>query len=210
MKKNVIRDLIFILIFRPLVWILLGLNIKYRERLLVKGPAILVANHNSHLDTIVLMSLFPMHVLPQVRPVAAAEYFLCNRYLAWICKRLLQIIPLYRPKPKVVRIKNPLQKVTEALEKSSIVIFYPEGTRGEPEKMGDFKKGIARLSKQFPNVPIQPIYLQGLGKALPKGTSLFVPFNINMVIGEPLSKHHDQENLSDYLQNSVTDLAKEI
>ena len=208
MRKNSIRNVIFVLFFRPLVWIILGLTIKHRNRLPIKGPAILIANHNSHMDTIVLMSLYPLWSLFQVRPVAAADYFLSNRYLGWFCKRILQIIPIQRIVPK--KNINPLQPAEDALHQGSILIFYPEGTRGVPEQMGEFKKGIVRLAAQYPNVPIIPIYLQGLGKVLPKGRSLLVPFNVQAVIGKPIQRHGITQDFGVFLCEQIRSLAKEI
>jgi len=208
MRRNILRDLIFILFFKPLTWIFLGLTVNHRERLPLQGPAILVANHNSHLDTIVLMSLYPISRLYQVRPVAAAEYFMTNPYLKWFCSCILQIIPIQRIFSRM-RTQDPLEKVTQALQRNEIVIFYPEGTRGEPEQMGEFKKGIAHLARQYPQVPIVPIYLQGLGKVLPKGKLLMVPFNVKVVIGEPLMNQGDRQDFLGYLREQITGLSKE-
>ena len=91
-----IKVLFFALLVRPLVLVGLGLNIINRKYLPTRGPAVIAANHNSHLDTLVLMSLFPLAKVHRVRPVAAADYFLANRFLAWFSQNVIGIIPLDR------------------------------------------------------------------------------------------------------------------
>lgn len=186
-----LRWLFFQGIVRPIIHIILGLNIRHRDRLPTQGPAILVSNHNSHLDTMVLMTLFPWSLKKIICPVAAADYFLKNKCLAWFSKHIIGIIPIHRKTPT----KKPFSPIQSALEKNKIIIFYPEGSRGEPEKMSEIKRGIAHLSKQNPRVPIYPIFMYGLGKALPKDESLLVPFVIDVVVGEPLFWEGDSEKL---------------
>jgi 1-acyl-sn-glycerol-3-phosphate acyltransferase len=56
--NSLLRFLFYAVFIRLIVLIILGLNARHRERLPKSGPAIIVANHNSHLDTMVLMTLF--------------------------------------------------------------------------------------------------------------------------------------------------------
>lgn len=182
---QVLRHLFFLLLVRPMILVVLGLNLRHGPRLPRRGPAILVANHNSHLDTFALMTLFPQRRLNDLRPVAAADYFLRNRWLAWFATRIVGIIPLERSPPG--RKIDPLAACDAALREGRILILYPEGSRGEPERLADFKSGIAHLAQRHPEVPVVPVFVHGLGKALPKGEAVLVPFFCDVFVGEALA-----------------------
>ena len=197
------------LIVRPLTWIILGVSVRQEGELPLHGPAIIVANHNSHLDTIVLMSLFPLKISKLIRPVAAEDYFFRNKYLKWFAVRILNVIPIFRTSNKESGL-NPLDPVSEALREGSIVIYYPEGTRGEPERITKFKSGIARLAERHPDIPIVPIFMHGLGKALPKGETMLVPFICDIVIGKTIKWSSPKENFLNQIESSILDLAAKV
>lgn len=49
----------------PICLVVLGMNIRHRNRLPLKGPAIVTPNHNSHLDTAAMLTIFPISVIPK-------------------------------------------------------------------------------------------------------------------------------------------------
>jgi len=172
------------LIVKPLAGIVLGLNIRNPERLPQAKQVIIVANHNSHLDTLVLLSLFPWRSIHRVRPVAAADYFLRTPLLAWFSLNVLGIIPLDRA--NIRRGEDPLQRVRESLGKGESIIIFPEGSRGEPEELAPIKGGVTHLLKDFPELPVLPIFMFGLGRSLPRGEAVLVPFFVDVFVGEEL------------------------
>ena len=177
-----IKKLFFALLVRPLVLVIAGVNLKGKENLPTEGSAILVANHNSHLDTMVMMSLFSLKTLEKVRPIGAEDYF-CNTPLKkCLSKKLIDIIPLKRRPTKAEG--HPFSEIYQALENNQIVLLFPEGSRGDPEVMKPFKTGIAHIAEAYPHVPVIPLSIHGAGKALPKGEALFVPFIIDVHVGE--------------------------
>ena len=205
--NHFLRFLFFLLVVRPLVLVVLGLNVRHRERLPAAGPAIVAANHNSHLDTMVLMSLFPLRLLPRLRPVAAADYFLRNRFMAWFATRIIGIIPLKR----AVRAGggDPLAGASAALERGDILILFPEGSRGEPEQLDAFKTGVVHLAKRYPAAAVTPVFLHGLGKALPRGTWLLVPFFCDVFVGEALAWTGERASFMAALEQRTAALAAE-
>lgn len=201
-----LRGLFFRLIIRPFIMIILGLNVRRWENLPVAGPAVIVANHNSHLDTLVLMTLFRGKQIHTIRPIAAADYFLKNKLIAWFSLNIMHIIPLDRnPKTK----DGLFQGVYEALDQNHIVILFPEGSRGEPEKVSRLKSGIYHLLKERPEVPIYPVFMHGLGKSLPKGERVFVPFFCDVFIGNSISWERDKATFMNDLEAKMNQLADE-
>ena len=205
--NKICRMLFFALFVRPIMLIVLGLNVRRRDQLPAKGSAVLVANHNSHLDAITLMSLFPLRMLPKLRPVAAQDYFFRNPLLKWFALNIIGILPLDRQVKS--KRKHPLSGINEALDRDEIVIVFPEGSRGAPEQLGDFKAGIAHIAKKNPKVPVIPIYMHGLGKALPKGEALLIPFFLDVFIGKPVPWDGDKTEFMEQLTHRMTALAKE-
>lgn len=193
-----LRSLFYLLFIKPLVLLIIGINARGREHLPLTGPAIVVANHNSHLDTLALMSMFPQSVIQNVHPVAAADYFLSNRILKWFSLNIIGIIPIERrPSSKDSNLLTP---VLNALDNNAILILFPEGTRGQPENLGKLKNGIAHLANERPDVPIIPVFFSGLGKCLPKGEFLLVPFFVDAFIANPLFWQNDRQTFMKALE----------
>ena len=186
-----LRRLFAVCVAWPICLVVLGMNIRHRNRLPLKGPAIVTPNHNSHLDTAAMLTIFPLSVIPIVRPVAAADYFLKSGLMSWFSQNLIGIIPIVRTRPKGEGDADdveadPLQGCYDALERGEILIIFPEGTRGEPEQMQTLKSGVAVLASKYPDVPVVPVFMHGLGKSLPKGTFIPVPFFVDVNIGQPM------------------------
>lgn len=208
--NHFLRTLFFALIVRPLMIIVLGTNVRRVERLPHRGPAIIVANHNSHLDVFALMNVLGLQRLKHVRPVAAADYFMTRPLRRWFATRIVGIIPIDRKKARREDGKHPLEPISDVLRDDGIVLLFPEGTRGEPEQMDDFQTGIAHLAKRHPEVPITPVFMHGLGKALPKGEAILVPFFCDMFVGEPIPLGLGKKDFMNELHQSMTDLAAEL
>lgn len=188
---------------RLLVLLIMGLNVRGRSNLPLKGPALIVANHNSHLDTLTLISLMPLSVLRQIQPVAALDYFLRSKWLAWFALNIIGILPIERGASA-----NPLAASNRALAAGKILILFPEGSRGMPEQRSEFKRGVALLVKENPDVPVIPVFMHGLGKALPKGTKLFVPFVCDIFIGAPMPWTGDSKTFMATMKDRFDDMEK--
>ena len=179
-----LRQAVIVLIARPIARIFTGADIVGREKLPLKGPAILVANHSSHVDTVLLLTIYPSKALDRVRPAAAADYFLKGRLMSWFSRNILAIVPVARD--RVGSGEDVLAPAREALAAGDIVLIFPEGTRGDGEDLTHLKSGVARLAAVFPDAPVTPVWLQGAGRVLPKGAHVPVPLNCTVLVGDAI------------------------
>lgn len=206
--RHLPKILFILLIVKPLVFVGLGLNLIQRHKLPLQGPAVIAANHNSHLDTLVLLALFPIRMVHRVHPVAAADYFMANRWIAWLSLHIIGIIPIERFSEKNNR-DHIFDLCHHVLKAGDILLIFPEGSRGEPETMSELKKGIYHLVKKHPQCGVTPVVMRGLGRSLPKGTAMLVPFNCDVVIGDPIYNFSHADQFIDIMQERYQTLAEE-
>ena len=199
MMSSILRTLFTLCIVGPVLWLWLGLRIRHRDRLPIRGPAIIVANHNSHMDVFALLSLFPLRRQASIHPVAAADYFLRNKAMAWFALNILNIIPISRKGGET----NPLAQCEQALRDGKILILFPEGTRGEPGKLSPLKSGLWHLSQRVPDVPIIPVWLRGTEHVMAKGNRIPLPLFIDVNIGRALRFHDDKHRFMDELRQQL-------
>jgi 1-acyl-sn-glycerol-3-phosphate acyltransferase len=165
-----------LLVVETVLRVLLGL---YRTPKL-PTPCIVVSNHNTMLDVYVLSMLFPWRTLPRVRCAAAADTF-SGGLVGWFCGATLNPILVNRK----VRARDPLGEVRTALEQGDSLIIFPEGTRGDPGVITPFKPGIGEIGGSFPRIPIYPCFIAGIERVWPRGSWLPLPFNVEILVGEP-------------------------
>lgn len=189
--KNILLKIIYSGILRWFLKIFVGVKLPVANDLKELDKFIIVANHNSHLDTMTLMASIPSSVLPRVKPVAAMDHFGKTKFSTWLSNTFINTLLINRRRFKDEPSKDPIHNMISALDHGYSLILFPEGTRGEPEVEQKLKPGIALILKERPNVKVIPAYMKGMGKAMPKGDNLIVPFNSTLKYGEPI-------NLSDY------------
>jgi len=203
-----LRTLLIMAIARPLAKLMTGADVTGREHLPVTGPAIVAANHNSHVDTLLLLSIFPARAVSKVRPAAAADYFLKDPVIGWFSRNIIGIVPVARHAAGTG--EDVLAPAREALARGEIVVVFPEGTRGNADdEMAQLKNGVARLAEAFPQAPVIPVWIQGAGRVLPKGEVVPVPMTCAVLVGEPLHWDGGRTAFMDRLRSSILALKEE-
>lgn len=193
----------------PVMRLWLGLRVQHRERLPSRGPAIIAANHNSHLDILALLSLFPLRRTPEMRVVAASDYFFKSQWLRWFSTRMVGVIPVVRGGGQTPD-NDPLEGCYRALAAGQVLIVFPEGTRGQPEQLAELKPGIWYLARRFPQVPIVPVFMAGMGRAMPRGAPIAVPLNVELAVGLPVHYLEDKTRFLNTLRNNFCELRATI
>ena len=202
--QRFVQVLFAVLFLRPFLTLFIGLKVRGREHLPGDDPFILIANHSSHLDTAAILSLFPLERLRRIRPCAAADYFERTPAISLVSRTLFNVLPIRRSGGEGE--DHPIQRMREALEHGDSLLLFPEGTRGRGPEMAPFKPGVAWLAQQLPEVPIVPAFLTNMGRALPKGEFLPVPFFCEVRIGPPLRPSGTREEILESVRAAVESL----
>lgn len=176
MKKLFLRFLYSVLI-KPFLRYIIGVNFDDQSVVYQHSQFIIVANHNSHMDTAVILASLPASLRALTHPTAAADYF-SNPIIRFLVSNLFNAVFIRRSSIRA------LEDMQHYLDMGHSLIIFPEGTRGNPEELNRFKRGVGVLLKNNPHIPYIPYFLSGLGKVLPKNDGLVVPFTSHVFIGD--------------------------
>lgn len=168
------------------------------------------ANHNSHIDFILLWSSLPKLMRRKTKPVAASDYWLKDGFRQFLIKDTFNGVTIQRNREDKA---DPLQPVKDALAQGYSIIFFPEGTRNLDDDLEllPFKSGLYNLHKQFPEIEIVPVWISNLRRVMPKGSFVPLPLLSTVCFGFPLEQHleMDKATFIDYAQKQLLQL-KEV
>jgi 1-acyl-sn-glycerol-3-phosphate acyltransferase len=184
MQKFVLQ-FIYSVVVKAFLRIFVGVKFDNGKFLLDEKQFIIIANHNSHLDTMTIMASLPRTLVHKVKPVAAADHFGKTKFKEKMSNYFVNTLLIQRKRDKENPANDPIHKMIHALDNGYSLILFPEGTRGAPEVQQPLKPGVALVLLQRPDVKYVPAYMTGMGKAMPKEDSLIVPFNCRLVYGTP-------------------------
>ena len=173
-----------------------------REHLHPDETCVLVVNHQSLVDILVLFRLFT-----HFKWVSKIENFRLP-FIGWNMS-LNRYIKLRRGDRKSV--VQMMQRCRETLAEGSSLMFFPEGTRSQNGRLRAFKSGAFELAQQA-RVPIVPIILTGSGDALPKrGFVLRGRSEIRLRVLEPIPWSEFRDEPTDALTARMRELfAREL
>ena len=133
----------------------------------VAGAVVFVANHNSHMDTPVILRALPGRWRRQTAVVAATDYFYDKRRKALSASLAFGTVPLDRNSGAGVG-PGQTAHLDRLIRDGGSLLFFPEGTRSRDGRVGRLRTGAALLAAEH-HLPIVPIYLSGTGEAMPRG-----------------------------------------
>lgn len=149
------------------------------------GGGLLVANHQSYLDPLLVG-------LPLTRPVSflARDSLFKVPVIGWILRNTY-VMPINREAASTASLRECLKR----MEEGYLVGMFPEGTRSLDGMIGELKPGFLALIRRS-NLPVYPVGIAGAYEAFPKGAWFIRPKPVRVVYGEPITR----EELAPYLE----------
>ncbi|RJG00746.1 MFS transporter [Noviherbaspirillum sedimenti] len=175
------------------------------DRIPEAGPALLVCNHVSYVDALVIMAASP-------RPI---RFVMDHRIfkvpvLSWIF-RSAKAIPIAPAKEDPWLMEKSFVDIAQALHEGELVCIFPEGRLTGDGELSEFRSGVRKIIERSP-VPVIPMALRGLWGSMwtrspgnPVGRSFRRGLwsRLSLAVGAPVLP---QQATPDFLQQQVANL----
>ena len=168
------------------------------------------SNHTSNGDMPMIWSVLPPALRRDVRPVAAADYWLKNKLRAFVGPEVFNCVLIDR-RPEVD--DKPMDKILAALDEGSSLIIFPEGNSNMTHAdLLPFKAGLYNMGLARPDVDLVPTWVANLNTIMPKGEIIPLPLICTVTFGAPVHVQNG-ESKDDFLARAakaLSDLKPEV
>ena len=150
------------------------------------------ANHQSHLDWVLIWAALPHELRAVTRPIAAKDYWTSTPFKEWITTAVFNAVYVDRTRARPAggeggEEQDPLEPLVQALASGDSLVIFPEGTRSNKGEPQAFKSGLYHLAEQFPEVQLIPAWIDNVQRVMPKGEVVPVPILCTVTFGEPIA-----------------------
>ena len=144
-------------VVRPIAVILFDLKVYGRQHIPTHGGVLIVSNHQSLLDPILL----PLRLERPLNYIAKSELFV-NRFNGWFLRTVLNAFPVRQGQGDVRAVKETIQR----LQEGHLMNIYPEGARTEDGEIAPLQGGVALIVERA-RVAVVPAVIVGAFEAWP-------------------------------------------
>lgn len=215
---RILRGFALSAVWLPLTRMVAHAHISGREHVAsLRGPVIFAPNHQSHLDTPLILSALPLRYRYRVAVAMWQEYFDAHFFperhtrLEWLQESAVYwLVALFFnafPIPQAeVGARQSLRYIGDLIGNKWSILFFPEGQRSESGEIAPFQPGIGLIAGRL-QVPIVPIRLREVEKVLPRHARWPRPGRVSIVFGAPLYlKGEDYAAMAKRVQEAVAAL----
>jgi 1-acyl-sn-glycerol-3-phosphate acyltransferase len=159
------------------------IDVRGLDNVPTSGPMLLCGNHASHLDAPAILAALPRDVALRASTAAAKDVFGNDRH-PWrsVVSRLTTGSVAIQREAEFAKGLRVLERV---LDDGRPLVLFPEGKRSSDGDLLPFKPGAAMLSIRT-GAPIVPVRLDGVDKALPKGSRLPTAADVTVRFGKSI------------------------
>jgi long-chain acyl-CoA synthetase len=202
----------------PLLRIVAWVRVEGRHHLEdLEGPILFASNHQSHLDTPIILAALPAARRYRLATAMAKEFFKphffpdqftrrerftssLNYYLAAL---FFNAFPLPQ---REAGARQTLRYVGELLNRRFAVLIFPEGKRTDHGEINPFRPGIGMMAARL-HVPVVPVRLVGVDRVLHHTWRMARPGPVTVTFGAPLRLDGEQyEELAQRVEAAVKSL----
>jgi long-chain acyl-CoA synthetase len=199
----------------PLARIFAWVHVDGRQHLAgLEGPVVFASNHQSYMDTPVIMAALPRRWRYRLSPAMSKEFFtahffpeghgrllrLATSAAYYLAALLFNAFPLPQ---REAGARQTLRYMGEVVEDGFSVLIFPEGHHTDTGEIDRFRPGIGMIASRL-DVPVVPVRLEGVDRVLHRTWHMARPGHVRVTFGPPMRLvGGDYEALAKQVEDAV-------